>query len=239
MAQMDLAQELLCPEFGLSSSYHLALARLHLLRAEYDNAEYNLKEALKDSFQTGDYGKAQDCYEKTLVFVMDATLSFCSSAPSICRRKCENNILVGLRELPSCLICLGLGIAGYRLGELTEAEDALTEANTLNNGNPDLWGYLSADVVSGDPGSSALPPAGLCPAPTFTKETQLNVDYQLAAQYYQEADECFHYAVSIDQTHLPSRPWPHGSSTRPRPLRWMSGLVAEKTWTVVHRRLQW
>ncbi|KAJ8002249.1 hypothetical protein DPEC_G00177940 [Dallia pectoralis] len=51
MAQMDLAQELLCPEFGLSSSYHLALARLHLLRAEYDNAEYNLKEALKDSFQ--------------------------------------------------------------------------------------------------------------------------------------------------------------------------------------------
>ncbi|XP_066499123.1 cilia- and flagella-associated protein 70 isoform X2 [Hoplias malabaricus] len=31
----------------------------------------------------------------------------------------------------------------FQLGELTEAEDALSEANTLNNGNPEVWGYLS------------------------------------------------------------------------------------------------
>lgn len=30
-----------------------------------------------------------------------------------------------------------------QLGELTEAEDALTEANALNNRNPEVWGYLS------------------------------------------------------------------------------------------------
>lgn len=51
MAQRALAQELLCPEGGLSSSYHLALARLQLLRAEYSSAESSLKEALHDSFQ--------------------------------------------------------------------------------------------------------------------------------------------------------------------------------------------
>eukprot|EP00063_Salmo_salar_P067087 XP_014041922.1 PREDICTED: cilia- and flagella-associated protein 70-like [Salmo salar] len=50
MAQRALAQELLCPEGGLSSSYHLALARLQLLRAEYGSAESSLKEALHDSF---------------------------------------------------------------------------------------------------------------------------------------------------------------------------------------------
>ncbi|CAB1342463.1 unnamed protein product [Coregonus sp. 'balchen'] len=51
MAQRALAQELLCPEGGLSSSYHLVLARLQLLRAEYGSAESSLKEALNDSFQ--------------------------------------------------------------------------------------------------------------------------------------------------------------------------------------------
>ena len=51
MAQRALAQELLCPEGGLSSSYHLAMARLQLLRAEYSSAQLSLQEALNDSFQ--------------------------------------------------------------------------------------------------------------------------------------------------------------------------------------------
>ena len=31
----------------------------------------------------------------------------------------------------------------FQLGELTEAEDALAEANVLNNYDPEVWAYLS------------------------------------------------------------------------------------------------
>ena len=31
----------------------------------------------------------------------------------------------------------------FQLNELTEAEDALSEANILNNSDPEVWGYLS------------------------------------------------------------------------------------------------
>ncbi|XP_045575822.1 cilia- and flagella-associated protein 70 isoform X1 [Salmo salar] len=164
MAQRALAQELLCPEGGLSSSYHLALARLQLLRAEYSSAESSLKEALHDSFQdpdvwalfghihhlTGEFGKAQECYERTLDFVTDAT----DTHPVYLRlgsiylqegefQRAKTTYLRACKSSPSCLTWLGLGIACYRLGELTEAEDALTEANILNNGNAEVWGYLS------------------------------------------------------------------------------------------------
>uniref|UniRef100_A0A6Q2YY80 Cilia and flagella associated protein 70 n=1 Tax=Esox lucius TaxID=8010 RepID=A0A6Q2YY80_ESOLU len=164
MAQRALAHEVLSPEGGLSSSYHLALARLHLLRAEYGSAEYNLKEALKDSFQdpdlwalyghlhylTGEYGKAQNCYERTLDFVTDTA----ETHPVFLRlgsiylqngefEQAKTTYLRACISTPSCLTWLGLGIACYRLGQLTEAEDALTEANTLNNENAEVWGYLS------------------------------------------------------------------------------------------------
>uniref|UniRef100_A0A4W5K8V0 Cilia and flagella associated protein 70 n=1 Tax=Hucho hucho TaxID=62062 RepID=A0A4W5K8V0_9TELE len=154
-----LAQELLCPEGGLSSSYHLALARLQLLRAEYVSAESSLKEALNDNVWalfghihhlTGEFGKAQECYERTLDFVTDAT----DTHPIYLRlgsiylqkgefQRAKTTYLRACKSSPSCLTWLGLGIACYRLGELTEAEDALTEANILNNENAEVWGYLS------------------------------------------------------------------------------------------------
>ncbi|XP_066546238.1 cilia- and flagella-associated protein 70 isoform X1 [Amia ocellicauda] len=164
MAQRALAQELLCPDGGPSSCYHLALARLHLQRAEYDQAEGSLKTALQDSFEnpdawalsghvhylTGGLDAARQCYERTLDFTKDAS----EMHPVYLRLgniylqeqqfgKAKLTYLRACKKSPSCLSWLGLGTACYRLGELTEAEDALTEANTLNNANPEVWGYLS------------------------------------------------------------------------------------------------
>uniref|UniRef100_W5M3G9 Cilia and flagella associated protein 70 n=1 Tax=Lepisosteus oculatus TaxID=7918 RepID=W5M3G9_LEPOC len=164
MAQRALAQELLCPDGGPSSSYHVALARLHLQRGEFDDADKNLQEALQFLDQnpdvwalsghlhylTGNFSKARQCYERTLDFVTDAT----DIHPIYLRlgtiylqekqfEQAKRIYLRACRDSPSCLTWLGLGIACYRLEELTEAEDALTEANTLHNANPEVWGYLS------------------------------------------------------------------------------------------------
>ncbi|XP_063048608.1 cilia- and flagella-associated protein 70 [Engraulis encrasicolus] len=164
MAQRALAQELLCPEGGLSSSYHLALAQLHTLRGEFSSAEASLNAALSDSYEKPDVwalwghlhylgGKAreaQKCYERTLDFVTEAS----DTHPIYLRlgsiylqegqfEKAKEVYLRGCKSSASCLTWLGLGIACYRLGEMTEAEDALVEANTMNNGNAEVWGYLA------------------------------------------------------------------------------------------------
>ncbi|KAJ8346043.1 hypothetical protein SKAU_G00302360 [Synaphobranchus kaupii] len=163
MSQRALAQELLCPEGGRSSCYHLALARLHLLSGDFCSAEANLREALKGGLEnpdvwastghlhylTGTHSKARTCYERTLAFVTDAS----DMHPVYLRlgdiylqegqfEKAKPTYLRGCKSAPTCLTWLGVGIACYRLGELAEAEDALTEANALNNANPEVWGYL-------------------------------------------------------------------------------------------------
>ncbi|XP_017339919.1 cilia- and flagella-associated protein 70 isoform X1 [Ictalurus punctatus] len=164
MAQRALAQELLCRGGGPSTSYHLALAQVQLLRGEYSSAKGSLQQALSDNFQNPDvwalyghvyymikdYNQAQESYERTLDFVTEAS----DTHPVYLRLgsiylqkgqydKAKPTYMHACKCFPSCLTWLGLGIACYRLGELTEAEDALTEANALNNRNPEVWGYLS------------------------------------------------------------------------------------------------
>jgi len=47
------------------------------------------------------------------------------------------------RLAPTSTSWLGAGIAALELGAYTDAEDALAEANILNNQNPQIWGYLA------------------------------------------------------------------------------------------------
>ncbi|XP_061173813.1 cilia- and flagella-associated protein 70-like isoform X1 [Saccostrea echinata] len=159
-----LAHELLSPMGGPTSGYHINYARLKLQKKEYKEAENSLDEALQFDYQnpdawalmghvkymTNDVEASRDCYERTLSFTTDAAEmhSIYLRLASIYLQEekfsnAKNTFLMACKRSPSCVSWLGVGIACYRLGELAEAEDALSEANILNNTDPEVWGYLS------------------------------------------------------------------------------------------------
>lgn len=159
-----LAHELINPTGGPTQLYHVALARLHLQKKEYDDAEKSLTQALVLDYQDpdswsimghlrymqGNLKEARECYERTLSFIADAREmhSIYLRLASIYLHdaeyeKAKKTFLLACKNSPSCISWLGVGIACYRLGELSEAEDALCEANILNNSDPEVWGYLS------------------------------------------------------------------------------------------------
>ncbi|MEE6497647.1 hypothetical protein FKM82_002800 [Ascaphus truei] len=162
--QMALAHELLSPDGGPSCKYHLLCAQMHLTRKEFKKANKNLQEASQMDHQnpdvwaltghlqflSGTKREAQCCYEHTINLVADAS----EMHPVYLRlgsiyleegqyEKAKDTYLRACKSSPTCLTWLGVGIACYRLGEMKEAQDALTEANTLNNSNAEVWGYLA------------------------------------------------------------------------------------------------
>ncbi|KAL8608639.1 hypothetical protein ACOMHN_002868 [Nucella lapillus] len=162
--EQALAHELLTLPNGKTPAYHIATARLKLQKEEYDLAEESLNAALQVEHQnpdgwalmghvrylSGDSEAARECYERTLSFVTDAseTHSIYLRLASIYLQDGEfergkQTFLMACKKSPSCISWLGVGISSYRLGELGEAEDALMEANILNNSDPEVWGYLS------------------------------------------------------------------------------------------------
>ncbi|XP_074088928.1 cilia- and flagella-associated protein 70 isoform X2 [Macrotis lagotis] len=159
-----LAHELLYPQGGPSCEYYLVLAQTHLLKKDFAKAEEYLQAAsqmdyldpnvwgLKGHFfyLNGNHAEAKECYERTVSFVVDAAeMHFIYlRLGSIYLEdreyeKAKNTYLLACKKSPSCLTWLGVGIACYRLEELTHAEDALSEANALNNYNAEVWAYLT------------------------------------------------------------------------------------------------
>ncbi|XP_066496470.1 cilia- and flagella-associated protein 70 isoform X1 [Tiliqua scincoides] len=107
-------------------------------------------------YLTGDFVEAKACYERTVSFVTDAKdMHFVYlRLGSIYLEgkeydKAKHIYLMACRKSPSCLTWLGVGIACYRLKEMAEAEDALSEANALNNHNAEVWAYLALVCMQG------------------------------------------------------------------------------------------
>uniref|UniRef100_A0A2C9JZF2 Cilia- and flagella-associated protein 70 n=1 Tax=Biomphalaria glabrata TaxID=6526 RepID=A0A2C9JZF2_BIOGL len=149
---------------GPTPAYYIALAQLRLQKGEYNLAEESLNEALQLDFQspdawslmghvkymTNDFNGARDCYERTVSFIEDARdmhSTYLRLASIYLQENkyetAKRTFLLACKRSPSCVSWLGVGIACYRLNELTEAEDALSEANILNNNDPEVWAYLS------------------------------------------------------------------------------------------------
>ncbi|XP_016871118.1 cilia- and flagella-associated protein 70 isoform X10 [Homo sapiens] len=159
-----LAHELLCPQGGPSCEYYLVLAQTHILKKNFAKAEEYLQQAAQMDylnpnvwglkghlyFLSGNHSEAKACYERTISFVVDASeMHFIFLRLGLIYleekeyEKAKKTYMQACKRSPSCLTWLGLGIACYRLEELTEAEDALSEANALNNYNAEVWAYLA------------------------------------------------------------------------------------------------
>ncbi|XP_068276205.1 cilia- and flagella-associated protein 70 isoform X2 [Nyctibius grandis] len=168
--RMALAHELLSVQGWPSCAYYLALAQTYLLEEEFSKCEECLGEALRTDYanpnvwaQKGhlgylrrDFSEAKEYYERAISFVEDA-----EDMHSIYLRlgsvyledgeygQAKQTYLLACKNSASCLTWLGVGIACYRLQEMLEAEDALSEANALNNTNAEVWGYLTLICLHG------------------------------------------------------------------------------------------
>ncbi|KAM9372411.1 cilia- and flagella-associated protein 70 [Phaethornis superciliosus] len=165
-----LAHELLNLEEGPSCAYYLALAQAALLKEDFSKCEECLCEAIRTDcrnpnvwaqkghlcYLKRDFGEAKKCYERTISFMEDAVdmhFVFMRLGSIYLEEKehgqAKQTYLLACKDSPSCLTWLGVGIACYRLEEMVEAEDALTEANALNNTNAEVWGYLTLICLLG------------------------------------------------------------------------------------------
>ena len=163
-AESALSHELLQPHGGLSSPYFMALAYANMQKKNYAEAKANLNEALVFDYQnpdtwallghidylTGNMEEARESYERVLDFISEASdmHTVYLRLGSIYLQEeqfsgAKHTFLLACKRSPSCLTWLGTGIACFWMGELAEAEDALCEANILNNTDAEVWGYLS------------------------------------------------------------------------------------------------
>ncbi|CAH8518111.1 unnamed protein product [Heterobilharzia americana] len=153
--------------FHRVSSYHLLCARLAMSSYKQDlsEAEFNVSliiEADPESIEawaclghlrytTGDFSAARACYERCLALITwppKDEHSLLMRLGSIYLqeqkyREAKDIYLRACKHSPTCATWLGVGKACFRLGELENAEEALTEANYINNRNPEVWAYLS------------------------------------------------------------------------------------------------
>ncbi|KFO63323.1 Tetratricopeptide repeat protein 18, partial [Corvus brachyrhynchos] len=159
-----LAHELLSLQGGPTCAYYLALAWTYSLQEDLPRCEECVCEAIRIDptnpnvwaqkghlcYLKKDFDKAKNCYERVISFVEDAVdmhIVYLRLGSIYLEEKeygrAKQIYLLACDNSASCLTWLGVAIACYRMKEMEEAEDALSEANALNNTNADVWGYLT------------------------------------------------------------------------------------------------
>ena len=161
-AECLLSRELVT--FGGSVEYYTLLSRLHARQGNHQLASEAISKAIALDIEnaeswavsghlahsSGDVNTMRDCYERTIAFVTDAsrmhTILLRLGAVYLDEEKylkAKQTYLMASKYAFTCRTWLGVGMSCYRLGELDEAEEALSEANVLNNTNPVVWGFLA------------------------------------------------------------------------------------------------
>ncbi|XP_076647160.1 cilia- and flagella-associated protein 70 [Halictus rubicundus] len=136
-------------EHYLSNRYEDALSHLEEVKCEY-GMDYAISSLMGHCYmRMGDNEKAIECYEfarmlfdrpKTLHLV-EVRLGYHYYNTKDYERA-KTVFLSACKSSPTSHTWLGAGMSCYELGEFTEAEATLSEANRLDNLNPDIWGHL-------------------------------------------------------------------------------------------------
>nr|XP_047138555.1 cilia- and flagella-associated protein 70-like isoform X2 [Hydra vulgaris] len=165
MAEKALAHELVTIKQGPRHQYYMLLAQFQIQKKIFSFAFDSIEEALVLHFENpnawalkGHVKYLENCfeealtyYERSLAYVEQTNDLHCVlmrlAAIYLHRKKdyhrAKSTYLQLCKSWPSCITWLGVGIASYKLEETLEAEQALNEANILDNMNPDVWSYLT------------------------------------------------------------------------------------------------
>ncbi|XP_076179433.1 cilia- and flagella-associated protein 70 isoform X2 [Ptiloglossa arizonensis] len=160
-AGIALAEEMSVSDQSTHFLYYMAVE--HYLSGRYENALSHLEEAKcvhgmdysisslmgHCYFKLGNNEKAIECYEFTRMLfdrpknlhLVEVRLGYhCYKTGDYNRAK--KIFLSACKTSPTSQTWLGAGMSCYELGEFQEAEEALSEANRIDNCNTDIWGYL-------------------------------------------------------------------------------------------------
>ncbi|XP_031848357.1 cilia- and flagella-associated protein 70 [Nomia melanderi] len=136
-------------EHYLSNRYEDAISHLNKIKCSY-GMDYSISSLMGHCyFKIDDNEKAIECYEfarmlfdrPTDLHLVEVRLGYYYYDNGDYERA-RNIFLSACKSSPTSQTWLGAGLSYYELKEFTEAETALSEANRIDNLNPDIWGCL-------------------------------------------------------------------------------------------------